>query len=169
MTLLPCVLRAVCLLSHYRTANLVVQIVRALERQRRGDEPLLPAGTGLNVNVPRVTSTCTPAGFSFTRLGTARNLQFVFFEDISTSAYARAAGIDSHLPGVSLVSPTETLPRHIVLPPLDHRNDSEGNAIHTCTVTLSVLQSVPQASTTLEAQAQAKLRPLVHPERRARP
>ena len=97
--------------------------------------------------------------FAFTRMGIATAFSPVFFERLSDSALARAAGLNVPLPGISLVSPLEAPPPGVVLP-ADTKPSSENNRLGTGAVTLTVLQGVPQADRVMEVLTRSRLEKL---------
>ena len=145
----------------YETADIVVEIVHALERSRVGNKALLPAGTGLNVNIPPFTPGNAQAlPFAYTRMGLATGFSPVFYARLSDSPLAVAAGVNVPLPGVSLVLPQQPAPVGVVLP-TDTRPSSENNRLATGVVTLTVIQGLTQADRAMEAMVQQRLQRLV--------
>jgi 5'-nucleotidase len=145
----------------YEVADIVVELVGVLDKNRRKHRELLPEGSGLNVNIPPFTAgNGQSLPFAFTRMGVATAFSPVFFERLSDSALARSAGVNLPLPGISLVSPLEVAPPGVVLP-ADTRPSSENNRLGTGAVTLTVIQGIPQADRLLEALTRHRLEKLV--------
>lgn len=145
----------------YEVADIVVELVGALEKGRRKHGELLPEGAGLNVNIPPFTAgNGQSLQYAFTRMGLATAFSPVFFERLSDSALARAAGVNVALPGISLVSPGEPTPPGVVLP-ADTKPSSENNRLGTGEITVTVIQGLPQADRMLEALTRARAARLV--------
>lgn len=70
-----------------RVARLVVRLVQALERHRQADGQLLPAGIGLNVNLPAGP---TIKGLRLTRIGRYVGFEARYTEDLGTFGAALA-------------------------------------------------------------------------------
>jgi 5'-nucleotidase len=150
----------------YEVADIVVDLVAALEKSRRKHRELLPEGAGLNVNIPPFAAgNGQSLPFAFTRVGLATAFSPVFFERLSESALARQSGVNVPLPGVSLAAPGEALPPGVVLR-ADDKPLSEYNRLGTGAITVSVLQGVAQADRLLEALARDRLERLVRPHER---
>ena len=146
----------------YEVADIVVELVGALEKKKGRHRELLPDGAGLNVNIPPFTAGNGPSlAFAFTRVGLATAFSPVFFERLSDSALARQSGLNLPLPGVSLVAPGEVPPAGVVLPS-DSKRSSEYNRLATGAVTVSVIQGVPQADKALEELTRNRAAKLVH-------
>lgn len=144
----------------YKGAEVVLQILETLKRKGKLPVPLLPAGTGLNVNIPAVTGACNASGYRLTQIGTATAFQPVFFADISTSALAAASGLGNvHLPGVSLLFPGAPPPAGVVVP-ADPSPNSEANVLAQCKVSVSVLRGVPDFRPNYTAALEYRLKQL---------
>jgi 5'-nucleotidase len=90
----------------YEVAAIVVKLVEALETHRPGaTRPLLPAGLGLNVNVPAFASgTASRLPVRLSHEDTVSLATPVFVQDLSQDAGARRLGLNAlpALPGVSI-------------------------------------------------------------------
>jgi 5'-nucleotidase len=126
--------------------------------EKRGHGRLLPDGLGLNVNVPNFTpGNASTLKLQATRIGVATAFAPAFFERLSDSPLAVAAGVNVQLPGVSLAPGGTVLPSGTVVP-LDDSKKSEGNAIAAGVVTVSPVQGVPEASDRFEDWVKRRLR-----------
>jgi 5'-nucleotidase len=144
----------------YEVADIVVRIVRELEQNTRSRQPLLPAGVGLNVNIPMLQAgQGRTASFRLTRIGLATLFSPVFFERLSDSARAAASGLNVPLPGISLLAPGESAPAGVKLP-TDDSPRSEAHATAAGQVAISVIQGVPQAPVAAETRVGRQLRDL---------
>jgi 5'-nucleotidase len=151
----------------YEVADIVVEIVRTLERnQRRAGGRLMPDGVGLNVNVPEFGSGQGRAlPVAIADVGLATRFIPAFYEDLGASPLGAAVGIPSGLglTGVSLVEGGTVLPTGVAIAD-DDSPSSEGNVVASGrAVSVSVVQGVPQADKRSVARVQATLRPLTHP------
>ena len=133
----------------YRVANLVVTLVANLDRARAQSGALLPFGTGLNVNIPAFTASCTPSVFTPARIGIATDFTPVFYQDLSTSPLARSVGITVPLPGISLVGGGVPAPAGVSIP-ADTSENSEQNILARCAIPVSVLGGASQTIGTNE-------------------
>ena len=128
-------------------APLVAQItLRVLSATLRQGKVSLPAGTGLNVNLPRLDSTKTAADYpcAFTQIGVASDFGLQFFEHLGESSFAVSAGMPAgtSLPGVSLVAPYTNAGYSA-----DNHATSEANVLAAGgTVTVSPIQGTYQAA-----------------------
>ena len=123
-------------------AAIALEVVQAVDG-RRGIN--LPAGTGLNVNIPDVdpdASDVDDFDFVLTRVGIASNIGPQFYEMIGDSPIANAFGIPpgTPFPGVSV-----EIPYTVAGYPEDDSPKSEGNVIGELTVTVSPIQGTYQA------------------------
>lgn len=127
--------------------------------ESRDGRPLMPAGIGLNVNVPAFTPGGGPSlRFAVTQVGLATAYAPAFFAKLSDSPLAVAAGVNVPLPGISLAPMGSTLPSGNTLPQ-DPDPKSEGNAVaRGGSVTISPVQGVPEASQRYEAWLKARTR-----------
>jgi 5'-nucleotidase len=135
----------------WEVADIVTRIVKRLaNRQTRTGEALLPAGSGLNVNIPAFSAgTGASLPLVLTQMGQATSYAPAFYEDLGASALGKLYGIPAGygLAGVSLASAGTTLPSGVVLP-TDANASSEGNVIQAGgKVSVSVIRGVPEAST----------------------
>lgn len=126
-------------------AELIAEIILELVDAVNGSRGIrLPAGTGLNVNIPDVDPALEADDYSFslTRVGLASNIGLQFYEEIGTSPIAVGFGIPAGLPfpGVSV-----EIPYTVAGYAEDTRSSSEGNAIGGTTVTVSPIQGTYQA------------------------
>jgi 5'-nucleotidase len=145
----------------FEVAEIVVGIVDTLVRnQRIGGGRLMPAGTGLNVNVP---SFAAGQGRSLpvmiTRVGQATDFSPAFYEDLGLNPFGAAVGIPSGrgLMGIGLVAGGTALPSGVVVP-ADASPVSEGNVVATGqAIAVSVIQGAPEADPASVAILRAKL------------
>ncbi len=128
----------------YKVANLIVTLVAQLQKGADSSGRLLPAGVGLNVNIPTFTATCSPSSFTPSRIGFATDYAPVFYKDLSTSPLAVAAGVNVKFPGVSLVGGGIPAPSGVSLP-ADTNPNSEANVIAGCSVSVSAMIGATQA------------------------
>ena len=148
----------------FRIAGLVVELIDRIERNHgraRGKGPLLPSGTGLNVNVPKFDPAhgCTPGEYRFTRVGTATEFKPVFFQKLADSPAAVGFGAGVPLPGISFVLPGGAPPAGVSLPS-DTDPDSEANANRACFISITPIEGVPEVSPASARQVRALLRGL---------
>lgn len=150
--------------TEFRIASLVIALIDRIERNNdraRRRTPFLPAGIGLNVNVPKFDPAhgCTPEKFRFTRIGTATDYQPVFFERLSESPVAVGFGVDAPLPGISFVPMGAKAPNGArIVEDADPR--SEANANQACLISVSPMQGVPEASAASAREVRKRLRGL---------
>jgi 5'-nucleotidase len=114
--------------------------------EHRDGRPLMPAGIGLNVNVPAFTAgTGATIPFAVTHVGLATAYAPAFFTKLSDSPLAVGAGLNLPLPGISLAPMGSVLPGGNTLPQ-DSDASSEGNAVlRGGVVAISPVQGVPEA------------------------
>ena len=62
-----------------RAAQLVAKLVQALDRHRQPNGALLPAGLGLNINLPKQAQ---PKGVKFTRIGSYVGFEALYTDDL---------------------------------------------------------------------------------------
>jgi hypothetical protein len=119
----------------------------------------MPAGIGLNVNVPAFTAgSGTTLPFAVTQVGLATAYAPAFFAKLSDSPLAVGAGVNLPLPGISLAPMGSVLPSGNTLPQ-DADAKSEGNTIaRGGVVAISPVQGVPEASQRFEAWVRARIR-----------
>jgi 5'-nucleotidase len=144
----------------FEVADLVVRLLdEVLEirpprhyAERREGRPLMPAGIGLNVNVPAFTAGAgATLPFAVTQVGLATAYAPAFFAKLSDSPLAVGAGVNLPLPGISLAPMDSVLPSGNTLPQ-DTDAKSEGNAIaRGSVVAISPVQGVPEASQRYQA------------------
>jgi 5'-nucleotidase len=127
----------------WAVADVVVRLVDALERGRRDRHPLLPAGAGLNVNIPELPAAAlASARFVFSHLGGISLYTPVFFGQLDESAVAARLGRASKQPGLSSVEAGQPAPDGVALPSDD---DPRAEArLATRAITVSVMQGVPE-------------------------
>jgi 5'-nucleotidase len=127
--------------------------------ERRDGRPLMPAGIGLNVNVPAFTPGAgATLPFAVTQVGLATAYAPAFFSKLSDSPLAVGAGVNLPLPGVSLAPMGSALPSGNTLPQ-DTDTRSEGNAVaRGGVVTISPVQGVPEASQRYQAWLKGRIR-----------
>jgi hypothetical protein len=118
----------------------------------------MPAGIGLNVNVPPFTAgSGTTLPFAVTQVGLATAYAPAFFAKLSDSPLAVGAGVNLPLPGISLAPMGSVLPSGNTLPQ-DADAKSEGNTIaRGGVVAISPVQGVPEASQRFEAWVRARI------------
>jgi 5'/3'-nucleotidase len=104
----------------------------------------LPAGTGLNVNIPDVDPSNSADDYDFaqTRIGTASDIGLQFYEKLGDSPVAVGFGIPQGLPypGVSV-----EIPYTVAGYPEDTSSRSEGNTLGGTTVTVSAIRGTYEA------------------------
>lgn len=150
----------------FEVADVVVRLIDEVlgaksprgQAERPSRERLMPEGPGLNVNVPLFTAGAGPSlPFSITQVGVATAFAPAFFERLSDSPLAVAAGVNLPLPGISLATGGTQMPGGSVLP-RDDDPRSEGNVVAKgTTVTISAVQGVPEATRRYEAWVNARL------------
>lgn len=143
----------------YEVAGIVVKLVDALVANKaKAGGLLMPEGVGLNVNVPDFSAGGGAAlPFRFTRIGKATAYSPAFYEKLSDSPLAVAAGVNFPVPGISLAPGGTTLPSGVVLPK-DSAATSEDNVIASrAAVTISPVEGVPQARRAFEEAMKIKL------------
>lgn len=145
----------------WAVADAVVRLVAALEASRRKGQPLLPPGSGLNVNLPRIEpSQLATAPFVHSRIGGTADYVPVFFGKLDDSALANRLGAGSPLPGLSSVTPDETLPAGVVLPGDDDPR-AELHVIDRGAIAVSVIQGLPQGTRKQQRAVARQLRKLL--------
>lgn len=140
-------------------AALTVKLVDELDGEHG---VILPAGIGLNVNMPKidiVTQSVDDFSFEFTRIGRSSTMGLQFYEVLGESPAAVLFGIPSEttLPGVSV-----EIPAALAGYPEDDSVQSESNALRAKTVTVSVIQGTYAADKPTEYKVRAKLMSLFH-------
>lgn len=143
----------------FEIADMVLKLVNALVANKAvAGGRLMPIGVGLNVNIPVFAAgTGNALPFRFTRLGRSSQYMPAFYEKLSDSAIAVSAGAGVALPGVSILPGGGTLPTGVELP-VDASPTSETNVIATKTaVTVSPVESVPEARRVFEDALRLKL------------
>ena len=141
-------------------ADVVVRLVAALQDGRRRSRPLLPAGTGLNVNLPPVdVAALAVAPFVQSRVGGTADYVPVFFEKLDDSALALRLGQGSPLPGLSSVTPDEKPPAGVLLPGDDDQR-AELHVIERGAIAVSVIQGVPEGTRSQQRSVARQLRGL---------
>lgn len=146
----------------YRVADIVMQLVNQLDAQKGSDGRLLPAGVGLNVNIPVLADGVTPV-FKFSRLGTATDYQPVFYENLSNSPVAVGYGAGVAYPGISFVNSQIAPPAGVVVPN-DTAASSERNVVVTGAISVSVVEGIPQARRSNEDAIKIRLEALFNPQ-----
>jgi 5'-nucleotidase len=145
----------------YEIADLIVKLVDQLDSNKGSDGRLLPAGVGLNVNVPNFASgTASALPFKFARMGRATDYQPVFYASLADSQNAVAYGAGAPYPGVSIVTPDITPPAGVVLPG-DTASTSESNVMATGVIPVTVFEGVPQARRSNEDLVKIRLQSLL--------
>lgn len=148
----------------YEVASVVVRLVDELVRTRvDGTAPLLPPGTGLNVNLPEFfPGTGARLPFKFSKVGSAVIATPMFVENLALDPVAGwvlpppLPGISAHLPGWS---PNITRVE-------DADPSSEFNIIAAGAVAISVVQTSHQADAATTERVTSKLSGLVQPSAR---
>ena len=127
-------------------AGIVLHLVKMLEHsRRRPQDPLLPRGLGLNVNIPAFArGSAGQLKFRLSRIGFSAWVTPVFVDDLSQDSTARSFGISAPaLPGVSLIV-TESAPRGRAIP-VDTNPASEQNVVNAGQIAVSVIKGEHQA------------------------
>lgn len=144
----------------WAVADVVVRLVGALEAGRRPGKPLLPPGSGLNVNLPNIdTAQLATAPFVRSHVGGTADYVPVFFERLDDSALAVRLGQGSVLPGLSSVTPEEKPPAGVVLPGDDDPR-AELHVISRGAIAVSVIQGVPEGTRQQDRAVARQLRRL---------
>src|SRR5262249_26975417 len=115
----------------YEVADIVRKLVDALDRLRNPNALLLPAGVGLNVNIPDFAAGAGSALPSrMPHMGVATSTAPGFYEDRGQNPLAALVGIPAGagLSGIGLVSGGAMLPSGVTLP-VDDSPTSEANVI----------------------------------------
>ena len=129
----------------WRVADVVLKLVMTLEAGRAAGTPLLPEGTGLNVNIPALApAKLATAPFVMSRLGHVTDFTPMFFERLEDSELARRLGQGSPLPGLSSAVPGEKLPRGVHIPSDDDPR-AEMRVLQSGAIAVSVVQGLPEA------------------------
>ncbi len=145
----------------WAVADAIVRLVGALEAGRRPGKPLLPPGSGLNVNLPHVDAAqLATAPFVQSRIGGTADYVPVFFEKLEDSALATRLGQGSALSGLSSVTPEEKPPAGVLLPGDDDAR-AELHVIGRGAIAVSVIQGVPQGTRGQERAVARQLRGLL--------
>ncbi len=142
-------------------AAVTLRIVEAVDGGPRGIR--LPAGTGLNVNVPDVDPAVSSADdfdFQLTRIGSAAQIGLRFYENIGDSPTAQLFGIP---PNIGLPGTSVELPFTAAGYPEDDSPKSEFNVLGGTTVTISPIQPNYQADFLRSLGVKIKLRSLFRP------
>ena len=143
-------------------ADLTVMLVQAITHEGR---LRLPAGVGLNVNMPPIDTARSAAAdfkFQFTQLGNSSNVGLQFVEDLGGSPFAQRAGVPAELslPGVSVAVPASSAGY-----PQDEATSSESRVLKPRTVTVSPIQGTYAADQEMREAVKASLGGLVvHPD-----
>lgn len=145
----------------YELADVLVKLVARLEQNRPGSQPLLPPGTGLNVNIPKfATGTAATLPYRQSQMGRATEYQPVFFSKLSDSPIARGFGAGVPLPGISFANAQVPPPAGVVIAS-DEDPQSEANVVHAGAIAVTVFGGLPLASESDAAQVKNRLRGLV--------
>lgn len=143
-----------------RLLDQVLQMPRPHQAaERSSNRPLMPAGIGLNVNVPAFAAGSGPTlPFALTHVGLATAYAPAFFARLSDSPLAVASGVNLPLPGISLAPMGTVLPSGGTLPQ-DTDGQSEGNAMaRGGVVAISPVQGVPEVSPAHQAWLKERVR-----------
>ncbi len=128
-------------------ARITNRVVTELERQSTR-QPLLPEGTGLNVNVPKFTAGAgATLPFARTSVGVYSTVVPRFVINLADDPMAKAAGITQTLPGITFVNGD----------PAGADIDSEALLLGQGKVTVSVIEGNFGAGPTARARAQARV------------
>lgn len=139
------------------TAQIVLQLVRELVRAASSTSGLLPAGTGLNVNVPKFAAGRAGAlPFARTVVGTYTAAAPKFVANLAQDPFAAGLGITAPLPGITL-SPMD--PRTAEL-------RSEARVLSQGKITVSVIEGNFGAGPAAATRAFARLHVLFQPRSR---
>jgi 5'-nucleotidase len=150
----------------YEVADVVVRLLDEIlglhaprsYRDLRDNRPLMPAGLGLNVNVPAfATGSGAKLRFAATHIGVATAYAPAFFAKLSDSPVAVGAGVNYPLPGVSLAPMGSTLPSGGAIPQ-DTDAKSEGNAVARGVVTISPVRGAPEAGAAYDIWLKQRIR-----------
>ena len=145
----------------YEIAEVTVKLVSQLEAQaKKSHQPLLPPGTGLNVNIPAFAAGSGKSiRYQMTRLG--RQAMMYYTDDLSQDPNVRAMGINMpSAPGYSWMM--KEAPVGLGLP-VDKDPRDEIVAIKSGVVTVSVMQGIPQAGLKEEQAVMKQLNGLFKP------
>lgn len=86
-------------------AQVLVRVVAELERNQRPRQPLLPTGTGLNINVPKFAAgEADGLPFARTSVGVYSGIVPRFVLNLAEDPAAQAQGIDAALPGITFAT-----------------------------------------------------------------
>jgi 5'-nucleotidase len=147
----------------HEIAEVTVRLIAQLEKQtRKMRKPLLPQGTGLNVNIPAFAAGGGKAlHYRMTRLG--HQAGPYYSDDLAQDANAQAFGLAlPAAPGFAWALKVD--PAGLSLPK-DSSARAEANAIRSNVVTVSVLRGIPQAERKEERAVRRQLRSLIDPGR----
>lgn len=164
--------------QEYENADLVVTLVDRLERRvqrppwqgahgaqgQAAPRELLPAGFGLNLNLPSYARGSGGAlKWRMADVGVAAAAAPFFVADLSTSTLAQRVGLGNvHLPGVSLVLPGQPDPAAEGLRFVDDSDrSSEQNVIDAGAIALSLIQGNHEAAALAKARMRVRLHGLV--------
>ena len=86
-------------------AQILLRVVTELERNQRPRQPLLPEGTGLNINVPKFAAGEAGAlPFARTSVGVYSAVVPRFVLNLAEDPVAQSRGIDAALPGITFAA-----------------------------------------------------------------
>ncbi|MEQ9451260.1 MAG: 5'/3'-nucleotidase SurE [Pseudomonadales bacterium] len=139
-------------------AELMLKLLGTLSHKEGVD---LPAGVGLNVNMPPIDTTRSKAAdfqYLYTQIGTSSNIGLRFVEDLGADAFARRVGVpaDLNLPGVVVAVPPSAAGY-----PEDSASNSESGALKPHTVTVSPIQGTYAADRQVADRLRQNLRGLI--------
>lgn len=136
-------------------ARIVRRTVAELERNHRPQQGLLPAGTGLNINVPKFAAgEASALPFARTSVGVFSTVVPRFVLNLAEDPAARAQGIDVALPGITFGTgdPSAADP------------DSEALVLGQGKVTVSVIEGNFDVGPVARVRALAQLGGLFRPQ-----
>lgn len=137
-------------------AQVVLRVVAELERNQRPRQPLLPAGTGLNINVPKFVAgeEADALPFARTSIGVYSTVAPRFVLNLAVDPAAQAQGIDAALPGISFAAGD----------PAAADPDSEALVLAQGKVTVSVIEGNFGVGPVARVRALAQLGGLFRPQ-----
>ena len=143
----------------FEVADITLKLVQALVANKAAaGGRLMPIGVGLNINIPAFDAGAGAAlPLRFTRIGRSSQYMPAFYEKLSDSAIAVSARAGMALPGISVTPGGSILPTGVKLP-IDASPVSESNVLATKkAVTVSPVESVPEARRVFEDALRIKL------------
>lgn len=136
-------------------AQLLLRVVEELEHKQRPRQPLLPEGTGLNINVPKFAAGEAAAlPFARTSVGVYSTAAPRFVPNLAEDPAAQAQGIDAALPGITFAAGD----------PAAADPDSEALVLAQGKVTVSVIEGNFGVGPVARVRALAQLGGLFRPQ-----